>query len=325
MLALCSYSLGKCESFEIIDVVSNHQLVIIKEGGKWTSVESSEHKKTGEALWESNARYRSLAENIDLGISIVSSDYKIFQVNASIAKWFNSPPNAFIGKNCFREYEKRNKTCPYCPGRRAMKTGRNEEAYTEGVREDGSRFYVHIRAVPNFSKNGKIAGFTEIIENITERKKAEQILKESERTLKVKKQELEQKNIALREVIGQIEVEKDIIKNDIINNVNELLLPTLRKVKIEGASKKYINLIQRYLEKLTSSFNRKLTKENFKLSPKEIEICNMIEGGLISKEISDLLNISYQTVQKHRKNIRKKLKIAKRNVNLTSFLQRIKA
>jgi len=47
----------------------------------------------------------------------------------------------------------------------------------------------------------------------------------------------------------------------------------------------------------------------------------MIKGGSPSKEISGILNISYKTIDKHRRNIRKKLGISKKKVNLTSFLK----
>jgi len=49
----------------------------------------------------------------------------------------------------------------------------------------------------------------------------------------------------------------------------------------------------------------------------------MIEGGLTNKEISKLLHISRQTVEKHRKNIRKKLNITKKDINLASYLQHL--
>ena len=50
MIALCTYSLDKCEANEVIDVVSNHQFALIKQEGKWNLIESSEHKRTEETL-----------------------------------------------------------------------------------------------------------------------------------------------------------------------------------------------------------------------------------------------------------------------------------
>ena len=35
MLVICAYSLSKCGANEIIDVMKNHRLVLIKRGGNW--------------------------------------------------------------------------------------------------------------------------------------------------------------------------------------------------------------------------------------------------------------------------------------------------
>jgi len=98
--------------------------------------------------------------------------------------------------------------------------------------------------------------------------------------------------------------------------------PILKKLVIEKAPLKYVDLLQYHLRKLTSSFGNKITEKNLNLTPREIEICNMIKGGLASKEISNLLSISYRTVEKHRRNIRQKIGISNKNINLTSFLHK---
>jgi DNA-binding NarL/FixJ family response regulator len=84
---------------------------------------------------------------------------------------------------------------------------------------------------------------------------------------------------------------------------------------------KYLNLIRRSLEDLTSSFGRKITHKSLKLSPKETQICNMIRRGLTSKEIANLLNISLNTVGRHRHSIRKKAELIERKENLYNYLQ----
>jgi DNA-binding CsgD family transcriptional regulator len=46
----------------------------------------------------------------------------------------------------------------------------------------------------------------------------------------------------------------------------------------------------------------------------------LIHCGLTSKQIAQLLTISYETVEKHRRNIRRKVGITGKKINLTSFL-----
>ena len=145
--------------------------------------------------------------------------------------------------------------------------------------------------------------------------------KSLEETLKKRTQEITQKNIALGEILGRLEIEKKQVQDNIIANVENLLLPVIQKLKIEGDSQKYLDLLKKNIEELTSPFGLKLTGKKYKLSPREIEICNMIKSGLASKEISKLLNISLRTIEKHRDNIRNKLGITKNDANLSSFLK----
>ena len=55
------------------------------------------------------------------------------------------------------------------------------------------------------------------------------------------------------------------------------------------------------------------------LSEREIEVINQIKDGLSSKEIADKLNISVKTVEVHRHNILKKLKV-KNTASLINFI-----
>ena len=47
--------------------------------------------------------------------------------------------------------------------------------------------------------------------------------------------------------------------------------------------------------------------KKLKLSPREIEVIKEIRGGLLTKEIAEKLNLSFYTVETHRKNIKLKL------------------
>ena len=125
-------------------------------------------------LSESEARYRSLMENIDLGITWIDSDYNIVMTNAAHGKLLNKPSGEFIDKKCFREFEKRDSVCPHCPGVGAMAAGHRKEVETEGINDDGSRIKVRIQAFPILGHDGVVTGFIEVVEDITERKQMEE-------------------------------------------------------------------------------------------------------------------------------------------------------
>jgi len=57
------------------------------------------------------------------------------------------------------------------------------------------------------------------------------------------------------------------------------------------------------------------------LTPVEIAISTMIRNGLTNKEIAQLRSIALATVQRHRENIRRKLGLKNRKINLTTYLQ----
>ena len=134
-----------------------------------------------EHLRKSEEQYRTLAENVDLGITLISSDYKIIMTNAGQGKIFNKPPEEFVGKYCFQEFEKRGEVCPHCPGAKSMATGEPMEVDTVGVRDDGAMYNVHVRTFPTFDSLGKVTGFVEVVEDTTASRLAAAALEEERR------------------------------------------------------------------------------------------------------------------------------------------------
>ena len=165
--------------------------------------------------------------------------------------------------------------------------------------------------------------------DVTERKLAEDALKnindELEKRIMERTLELEQKNLALKEILAQIEIEKKQIGDSIIVNSEKLLLPLIKKLRKKdvGQQDKIICLLEKNIKNLTSDFGTKLSRNLIIMSPKEIEICNLIQNGFDTKEISSFLTISSKTVETHRRNIRVKLGIAGQKINLTSYLNSI--
>jgi PAS domain S-box-containing protein len=191
------------------------------------------------------------------------------------------------------------------------------------IKKNGGKFPSLLSAFIIKDDKGNPKGTMGILRDITKRRQAEEALKRSEEELRKDKLALEQKNLALKELLEHMERAKNKTKEDIAINTEEFVMPILKKLKIKGASPKYIELLEHHLKELTSPFGSKITQRRIRLTSREIEICDMIKGGLASKDISELLNVSCQTIEKHRKNIRKKLGLSNKKVNLASHLQKI--
>ena len=153
---------------------------------------------------------------------------------------------------------------------------------------------------------------------------AERAFKKRQQKL-VQQQTLQEKNIALREILNQIEAEKMEIVRQIQANIDRVLSPILAKLerKASPSEREHINQLKMGLQEITSPFVSHLEKRYAELTPREIEICNMIKNGLASKEIADSLDISVETIRNHRKNIRKKLGITDQGINLAALLNTI--
>jgi PAS domain S-box-containing protein len=152
------------------ELADMHQRIVELEASE------AEHKWVEESMRESEEHYRSMVESIDLGMNLIDCDHNIVMVNAAQARHFNKSPREMVGKKCYRELEKRDAVCPHCPGVEAIATGQPAQVETQGVRDDGSRFNVRLRAFPTFGQDGTVIGFIEIGQDITERKAAEEAL-----------------------------------------------------------------------------------------------------------------------------------------------------
>ena len=262
----------------------------------------------------------AVEQSID-GIAICDLKAELAYVNDAFARMHGYSPEEMVGMKAVNLHNEEQMD----DYRRTMNQIKTKSAWISEIghiRKDGTPFPTFMSVTSLKGDDRKLTGILTIVRDITSRKKVEQALAESESKLRKQKSALEQKNIALREVIAQIEVEKRKIKDDIETNVTAVVSPILEKLKIEKDSLKYVNLLQHHIERLTSSFSSEITRGSLKLTPREIEVCNMVKGGLTNKDISNLLSISFRTVEKHRRNIRQKIGISNKDINLTSFLRK---
>ncbi|MEI8347352.1 MAG: response regulator [Pseudomonadota bacterium] len=136
----------------------------------------------------------------------------------------------------------------------------------------------------------------------------------------LEKRKLEEAHITLKNIIGQFEQEKNCIREDIALNVEKNALPVIAELRREGINSTKLDLLEYHLKNLSSDFYKKIINLKYNLTPSEIEICKLVKAGHPGKAIAELLSVSYLTVQCHKKNIRRKLKLNRTATNLVNFL-----
>ncbi len=115
------------------------------------------------------------SSDIEPGMNIISADFDLIMVNRPNERLYGKPVVELLGKKCYREFEKREAPCSHCPGRRSLLTGETHEAETEGLRDDGTWFSARVRTHPLQGLGDVPTGFIEVVEDITEEKRAEKL------------------------------------------------------------------------------------------------------------------------------------------------------
>ncbi len=168
-----------------------------------------------------------------------------------------------------------------------------------------------------------LEGIAHRIGEIALRIMAEQELQENNRQLLLERRALQEANAALRVVLSNIEDEKKRIYENFHLNIEKAVMPIIHALN-SGVAKnkqKYLDILKNTLEEITTPFTNRMALHYRTLTPTEIDICNMIRNGLRTKEIAELRGVSLSTINRHRENIRRKLKITNHQINLATYLQ----
>jgi DNA-binding CsgD family transcriptional regulator len=153
--------------------------------------------------------------------------------------------------------------------------------------------------------------------------KAEAELHAAHKAIQREHKALQEANTALRAVLSRLEEDKQNIKASILANIQKIIMPIVFELELEvrGTQRSYVTLLRQCLQDIASPFLTQISRNHMQLTPVEIAISTMIRNGLSNKEIAQLRSISPATVQRHRENIRRKLGLKNRKVNLVTYLQ----
>ena len=145
----------------------------------------------------------------------------------------------------------------------------------------------------------------------------------AEEALKMEQEHLSEANAALKALLRQREEDRRELEEALLTNVKNLVMPYVEKLsksRLNPDQKLFLGIIESHLWEITSPFLRSLSRQFMKLTPTEIRVADLIREGRTTKEIAGILRTSENAVLFHRQNVRRKLELKSKKVNLRSYL-----
>lgn len=156
----------------------------------------------------------------------------------------------------------------------------------------------------------------------------EEKVKERTKALTKINEKLTDYNTALKVLMDQRDEDRIDLEHQVMANAEELILPSIERLKqtnLKKQQKELLGICEDNISKITSSFVSSMMDNGRVrgLTHRETTIANLIVQGKSSQEISTILNISESTINYHRNNIRKKVGIKNKSVNLQVYLKQL--
>lgn len=282
----------------------------------------TQYKLTEEALRESEEKFRTLFESAKDCIFIKDPELNYVLVNPCVEKVLQLPADQIVGRMDDDLFGSGFGATTREIDQQVLAGKIIETEYTVPIKGNGKTFAVI--KVPLRDRNGNITGLCGISRDITERKQTEQELRNRESKLQAQTRRLEEMNTTLKVLLEKRQEDRAELEANVIANANERLLPLLDKLKrtrLSPEQKTYVEALETSTREIVSPFVRKITSACARLSSREFEVALLIKEGKSSKEIAELLHIDDYTVLFHRQNIRKKLGLRNKKINIQSYLR----
>jgi len=186
-----------------------------------TYMDITTHKHVEEALIESEQNIRIYTDNVPVLIAYLDPERRYLFVNKAYADTFGLDRSTISGQACYKimpeeEYELRS---PYIT---AALEGKRQRFETTLPTLDGSPRYAEVKYIPHIGEYGDVLGYFTLYQDITERRKAERALKETNETLE---QRVRERTHALSVVNKELRKE---------NTIRSLMEDELRQAKSDA-------------------------------------------------------------------------------------------
>lgn len=285
-------------------------------GRVWFFRNVTEQRAALDTLRESEERFRVLAEAMADMIHLNDLQGTIIYANPATERILGFPSEELTGRNAldFVHLEDRELV------REDMLATIDGENGRTGVvirllKADGSYVCVEVHGFL-VAPDGEKKYIGAVLRDITLRKKAEE-------ALELRNREIEDANVSLKVLLRQVSEAREELEERINANIKSLIMPNLSDLilTLEGRPEQmYAVAVRDSINRITSSFAAQLETQEFSFTPREMQVVNYIRHGRSNKDVARLLGVSIRTVEYYRDNIRKKLGLKNRKVNLQSYV-----
>jgi len=246
MIALCTYSLDRCNATEVIDVVTNHQFTLIKRDGRWEQIESSKRKKVEEEAIRAAKNWEYTFDAVPDLIAVLDEEFRFVRVNRSMAARLGVTPEECVGLTCYRVMHGTDEPPLFCPHMQLLEDGFE---HTAEVHEDrlGGDFIVSVSPLHN--SEGKLTGCVHVARDITERKKTEEALHQAYANLRVQSEKLQASNEELQSQSEELQEAYEALQeseekyHNIVETTNEGIWVVDAETKIIYVNNKIVEML----------------------------------------------------------------------------------
>ncbi|WP_267926904.1 PAS domain-containing protein [Desulfolithobacter dissulfuricans] len=194
---------------------------------------------------------------------------------------------------------------------------------------DGEKKFFEVVRMPLFHPDGRRRRLIILGRDVTSARQAEIALRAESRCCQRLHEEIQEKNELINKVKTTIDVllerneaVQKVMEQRIATNLQERILPYLELLRSKLSEKDHycLDIIATHIDTIGSSFIQDLKSPALNLTPREIQLADLVMQGRTNKEIADLLNISVRSVESYRYSLRKKLGLRNKKINLRTYL-----
>jgi PAS domain S-box-containing protein len=281
-------------------------------------------KEVEERLRRSEARYRRIFESIQDIYYEAGLDGTILEISPSIERYFPFKREDIIGRSVYEFYADKERRTDFL---QEIEEKGYVHDFEIGLRDpQGALFTCSCTAAILPGEGERSPRIVGSIRDISERKRAEEVLKQREEELSIRSRNLEEVNTALKVLLKQREEDRKEMEEHVLTNVKTSVLPYIEKVKADPLTHRQracLEILEAQMEKIISPFLHTISKACFDLTPQEIRVADLVKNGTSTKEIADILRDLNQNRRLPQGQYPQKTGYQERHANLRSFLLKL--